>query len=304
MKERTSIRSTVYTSIPFNDGLHRLGPSRRFLLLNRRSYKSMPAVKQAKLPNAPSSDEKKSTDGPNGYPPKNGRQNGREPRPSPNAFVRLWRTIKAIYYASAPSWQMLKSGALFFFGFFCWSSANLLLSYEPSWHWTYVLMAYGFLLTWYGPFTHLVLVPHVIPWLRRCKRGTSLHWLGKQLTPINLTIFFTAVVLMGLFPPNVMTFDFRSIVQETRTVEVNPTLECTRDASTITCWLDNAEGVGSITVTSGGTQLLERQAGDLTFSVEERELVQVVGQRQFQVVVYTPDGTPARRFTQTVSMIR
>jgi len=29
-----------------------------------------------------------------------------------------------------------------------------------------------------------------------------------------------------------------------------------------------------------------------------------VGQRQFQVVVRTPDGEPVRRFTRTVSMIR
>jgi hypothetical protein len=263
----------------------------------------MPAVKPAKLPDRPSSDKTKRPDppAPNRRPSRNGTS---QRRSEPGPLTRAWRTIKAIYYASAPSWQLLKSGALLFFGFFCWSSANLLLSYQPGWHWTYFLMAYGFLLTGWGPLTHLVLVPHVIPWLRRCKRGTPLHWIGKQLTPINLTIFFGAVLLMGLVPPDAMTVDFRSIVQDTRTVDVNPTLECTRDASAITCRLDDTAGVGSIVVETGGEPLLTRSTGNLMFTVDESDLVEIVGQRQFQVVVHTPEGDPVRRFTRTVSMIR
>jgi len=267
----------------------------------------MPAVKQAQLPDPPSSngEDRPGRSTPNGSSSPNG-SSGRpsRPRSKPGALTRLWRTIKAIYYASTSIWQLLKSGALLFFGFFCWSSANLLLSYQPDWHWTYFLMAYGFLLTVWGPLTHLVLVPHVIPWLRRQGRGTVRHWIGKQLTPINLTLFVGAVLWMGLVPPDAMTVDFRSIVQQTRSADVNPTLECNRDAATITCRLDDADGVGSITVETGGTQLLTRDAGSLTFTVQTNELVHIVGQRQFQVVVRTPDGEPVRRFTRTVSMIR
>ena len=265
----------------------------------------MPAVKQAQLPEPPSSNGKgrSGRSASNGSPARNA-SSAPPPRPAPGVFTRLWRTIKAIYYASTPIWQLLKSGALLFFGFFCWSSANLLLSYQPDWHWTYFLMAYGCLLTGWGPLTHLVLVPHAIPWLRRCRRGTARHWIGKQLTPINLTLFFGAVLWMGLFPPDAMTFDFRSVVQQTRTVDVNPTLECTHSPSSITCRLENADGVGAITVESGGTRLLKRDAGNLTFTVQTNELVHIVGQRQFQVIVHTPDGEPVRRFTRTVSMIR
>lgn len=265
----------------------------------------MPAVKQAKLPKSLSSKKAARAAERNGAaaPGKSPSPN-RPPRRPPGPLTRLWRTIKAIYYASAPSWQILKSGALFFFGFFCWSSANLLLSYHPGWGWTYFLMAYGFLLTWYGPLTHLVLVPHVIPWLRRKKRGSTLHWIGKQLTPINLTIFAAAVVLMGLFPPKPMTFDFRSITQTTRTADVNPTLDCTREAAILTCQLSETEGVGAIVVTSGGETLLERTTEPFSFSLDEDELVEVVGQRQFEVVVQTPDGSTVRRFTRTASMIR
>ena len=221
--------------------------------------------------------------------------------------MRLWRTIKSIYYASAPSWQVLKSGALLFFGFFCWSSANLLLSYQPEWTVLYYLMAYGFLLTWYGPLTHLLLVPHLIPWLRRRARGSALHHIGKNLTMISLTLFFAGVLVLGALRPGVMAVDFRSMTAASPTADINPTLTCTRDASsspvTITCRLDDAAGVGAITVESGETSILERSGGDFAFTLQEDDLVQIVGQRQFQVIVRTAEGNEVRRFTRTASMI-
>lgn len=275
----------------------------------------MPATKPARLPGTSSP-----------RTPRAARENGREPtygngtrkpqgpgapaprsadaRRAPNALVRAWRVVKSIYYASAPSWQVLKSGALLFFGFFCWSSANLLLSYQPNWTVLYYVMAYGFLLTWYGPLTHLALVPHLIPWLRRRPHGSVLHRVGKQLTPISLTLFFSAVLLMGAFPPDVMRVDFQSIAAGERTADVNPTLTCMHEAATIACRLDDAAGVGSITVESGGRELLTRSADDLAFSVDEGDLVEVVGRREFQVIVYTPEGEEARRFTRSVTGVR
>lgn len=226
---------------------------------------------------------------------------------TPSLAVRLWRTIKSIYYASSPTWQFLKSGALLLFGLFCWSSANLLLSYQPDWHWPYFFMAYGFLLTPYGPFTHLVLVPHLIPWLRRRTRGSWLHALGRHLTLTSLTIFFTAVLWMGLYPPSFMQIDFRA-ASGTSTSTVNPALVCSSPETTgdfsVTCQLENTNGVGSIRVTSGGTLLLQRDEPPFSFSVSSDELVSVVGQRQFQVIVRDTENTPVRRFTRTVSMIR
>lgn len=94
---------------------------------------------------------------------------------------RLWRFIKSLYYASTPSWQLLKSGALFFFGFFCWAVGNLLHAFLPGVYWPNLLIVYGALLFWFGPLTHLVLVPHVIPWLRRRRQHHVLYWLGGAL---------------------------------------------------------------------------------------------------------------------------
>jgi hypothetical protein len=57
-----------------------------------------------------------------------------------------WRTFLSVYYANSFSWRVFKSGALVFLGFFLWSSANLLLSYQRSWHLLHYVMAYGFVL--------------------------------------------------------------------------------------------------------------------------------------------------------------
>ncbi len=251
---------------------------------------------------------------PPGYESSSSQSNGRTPSAQNESastrthslLTRLWRTIKSIYYASSPAWQFLKSGALFFFGLFCWSAANLLLSYEPSWHWTYFLMAYGFLLTPYGPFTHLVLVPYVIPWLRRRKRDHWLHVLGRHLTLTSLTLFFGAVLWLGLSSPSFMQMDFRA-TSSAEAVDVNPTLVCSEpadDDALIACHLEQTAGVGTITVESGGTQQLQRTEPPFAFSLRREQLVEVVGQLQFQVVVHDTEGASVRRFNRTVSRVR
>lgn len=228
-------------------------------------------------------------------------------RARPSLPTRLWRTVKSIYYASTPAWQFLKSGALLMLGLFCWSAANLLLSYEPSWHWPYFFMAYGVLLIPYGPFTHLVLVPHLLPWLRRRTRGSWLHALGRHLTLTSLTLFFIAVVGLGLFPPSFMQIDFRAAASGT-TPDVNPTLTCSppeaNEEAVLACHLDQTTGVGAITVQSGGTQILRREKPPFSFSLRRDQLVEVVGQSQFQVIVHDDANTPVRRFNRTLSMTR
>lgn len=224
----------------------------------------------------------------------------------PSLATRLWRTIKSIYHASSPAWQVLKSGALFFLGLFCWSAANLLLSYEPSWHWPYFFMAYGFLLTPYGPFTHLVLVPHVIPWLRRRPRDSGLYLLGRHLTLTSLTLFFGAVLWLGLYPPSIMQMEFGAD-GTAGTADVNPTLVCSERSEreeVVSCHLDQTTGVGSLIVESGGTQRLRRTEPPFSFSLRRSDLVEVVGHRQFQVVVHDEDGHPVRRFNRTLPQVR
>lgn len=219
----------------------------------------------------------------------------------------LWRDLKSIYYANSISWRLLKSGALLFFGFFLWSSANLLLSYRQGWRWLTYVMAYGFVLIVYGPFTHLVVVPLLIRIRRTATRPTT-RYLGRHMTKINLTVFFALVIIFGTMPPEVMAFSFSVSGLSGGTADVSPTLLCTASGEpgnrTIHCHLSNDEGIDSIAVESGGEQLLVDEEPPFDFTVSESELNSVMGQKQFQVVLRDENGDVIRRYTRTLDQIR
>lgn len=87
------------------------------------------------------------------------------------AVANAWRSLKSVYYANTVSWRVLKSGALVFFGFFLWSSSNLLLSYRPGWTFLRYPMAYGFILIPYGPVHHFVVILLALRLRRRTGRS-------------------------------------------------------------------------------------------------------------------------------------
>lgn len=223
---------------------------------------------------------------------------------------RLWRFIKSIYYASTPSWQLLKSGALFFFGFFCWAIGNLLHSYLPGVYWPNLLIIYGALLFWFGPLTHLVFVPRLIPWLRRQRHNRMLHWLGGHFTVTMLTLFFSTVVLLSLDPPDFVVLDVRGRLHST-TVQAAaepaaqlPELNCRRTGHQITCTLTHMPAtVTRIEVTSGVRRLLELDARTTTFTLAEQDLAEVLGQREFRVTLYDTQGRQLREFVRNTAFL-
>lgn len=236
-----------------------------------------------------------------------GERVGSPPREIVRILGGLWRDLKSIYYANSVSWRLLKSGALLFFGFFLWSSANLLLSYQSGWRWLTYVMAYGFVLIFYGPFTHLVMVPLTIR-IRRTSSNPTTRFLGRHLTKINLTVFFVIVIVLGAFPPDVMAFTFSVTAASGGAVDVSPTLLCTTsdDAGerTIHCHLSSDQGIDSIVVESGGERLLVDEEPPFEFTVKESELNTVMDQKQFQVVLRDEQGNVIRRYTRTVQQIR
>lgn len=213
---------------------------------------------------------------------------------------RLWLGYKALYYASTPAWQVLKSGALFILGIFCWSTGNLLLSYEPSWSWTYYLMAYGFLLIPWGPVTHLALVPHVTPFLRRRFRSVAVRFAARHLSLVNFGIFVVHVVMFGLFPPSHLTFEFDATPTETTAAAVDPALTCLTAPAphTVSCRLEASVGVSSVQVESAGEQLLILQESPFEFQLHRDRVHQIVGRREFEVHVLTEDGELIRSYTR------
>lgn len=222
-------------------------------------------------------------------------------------FLRhSWRLIKSIYYASATSWRLLKAGALVFFGFFCWSAANLLVSYGLDSLFWYIVMAYGFLLIFFGPLTHLVLLPYALPWLRRRQQGSLLHVLGQKLSPTTLTIFSLLVLGMAVTRADVMTFEFSSERSGTPVADINPELNCRQleDTNEIECEVTPASGIESVTVESGTQELIVDDEPPFSFVVEESSLEEVVGQRQLRVVLRDANRNTVRQFTRTASMIQ
>jgi len=224
---------------------------------------------------------------------------------SPLAFAREslrsgWRTARTVYYASSPSWQALKSGALAFLGFFLWSSSNLLLSYQPTWDWLTYPMAYGFVLVWYGPLHHVVVIPLSLR-LRRRVDGWSR--VGRRLPTAMLAVFLAGVVVLGTYPVGPMAFEFGG--GGAGGPDVDPTLTCSKatDASAVHCHLEGAAGVDHVVVRSGGERLAVDREAPFEFTVETAEMTEVAGQRQFQVLLKDAEGNTVRRYTRTVSMV-
>ena len=214
-----------------------------------------------------------------------------------------WRQMRSVYYANSFSWRWLKSGALLFFGFFCWTSSNILLSYQPGWRWLYLPMAYGFVLIPYGPFTHLAMVPLTI---RLRKKG---HPLGRHLTKLNLGLFVLIVVVLAAYPPGVMAFEFTGIgAGDGGAADVAPELICTSattdaGAEAVHCHLSNGTGVDAVVVRSSGEQIARDDDPPFSFTIAESSIREVVGQKQFQVVLRDENGATVRRYTRTLSMI-
>ena len=216
---------------------------------------------------------------------------------------QAWRDTLSVYYANTPIWRLAKSAGLLVFGLFCWSAANLLLSYRPDWTVLRYVIAYGFVLVLWGPLTHLVFVPFVIR-LRRTGTHPAARWLSRNGSKANLSVFFAIVLVLGTFPVGPMILDFQPAFDEDRQPDVDPDLVCVKDGELIRCHLSPPDGVDHVVVTSGGTELRVVEEPPFEFELREDELESVVGQKQFGVELRDEDGDRLRGYTRTPAMIR
>ncbi|MFT4921446.1 MAG: hypothetical protein ACI8XM_000643 [Haloarculaceae archaeon] len=214
--------------------------------------------------------------------------------------VGVWRDLKSVYYANSTIWKLLKSATLVFFGFFLWSGANLLLSYQPSWAWLNYVMAYGFALILWGPLTHLVVVPLIIRMRRSGASGLSTY-ISRYGTKTNLLVFFTIVLLLGTFPLGIMTFEFQ--LPAGSGSDVNPQLQCTRSGETVHCHLSDSRGIGRVVVISGGETLRSIAEPPFDFDLEAAEVAESQGDKQFVVELQDENGATIRRFSRRIELI-
>jgi len=232
-----------------------------------------------------------------------------EPESAPTVDVRTvvasaWSTVKTVYYADSPSWRALKSGGLVFFGFFVWAGSNLLYSYNPGLTFLRYPMAYGFALIVYGPIHHAVVLP--LSFRLRRGGGSAKQTIGKRLPNAMLVCFLAVVVVLGTFPAGPMVVDFQSTL-ESSGADVSPDLLCTKStaggSATVHCHLSDSDGVDRIVVRSGDSRVLVDDDPPYEFTVEERELESVTGEKQFTVLLQDEDGTMVRRYSRRLSMI-
>lgn len=217
--------------------------------------------------------------------------------------ANAWSTLKTVYYANSPSWRVLKAGGLVFFGFFLWAGANVLYSYNPELTLLQYPMAYGFALIVYGPIHHLV----VLPLAFRLRRSAGAKQdLGKRLPNAMLAIFLVVVLVLGTFPAGPMVVDFQSALGS-NSPDVSPDLLCTKsttdNGTSVHCHLSDTDGVDRIEVRSGDSRLLVDEDPPYEFTVHERELETVAGEKRFTVLLQDEDGSMVRRYTRRLAMI-
>lgn len=213
-----------------------------------------------------------------------------------------WNDLLSVYYANTIIWRLLKSAALVFLGFFCWTGANLVLSYRGDWGFLYYVMAYGFALLFWGPFTHLVVVPMIIR-IRRSSRSGSARWFARHGSKANLTVFLLLVLVLGSFPLGVMTFEFQVPAGGGANADIDPQLQCTKSDEVIHCHISDSRGIDSVVVSSGGQTLEEIEEPPFDFDVRTDDLMTVNGDKQFTVELRDEDGDTIRRYIRRADLI-
>lgn len=216
---------------------------------------------------------------------------------------RSWNDMRSVYYANTMIWRVFKSGALVFLGLFCWTGANLLLSYRPDWRLFWYVMAYGFLLLLWGPLTHFVVVPLVIRIRRRGSDNPISRFVARHGSKVNLSIFIVLVLLLGTFPIGAMTFEFQLPSDGSGNGDVNPQLQCTKSEGVVHCHLSDSRAIDSVVVTSGGDVVTVDEEPPYDFDVQIDELEEVRGQRQFVVELRDEEDNTLRRYVRVVETI-
>jgi hypothetical protein len=214
------------------------------------------------------------------------------------SYVRqLWRDLLSVYYANTPIWRWLKSGALLFLGFGLWAGGSAVHS-VTGWRPVLYVMAYGFLLIVWGPFTHMVLVPFTIR-LRRNATTKLGRTFSRNSGKINLTIFALCIIALATFAPGVMLLDF-SLSTGTGGTSVSGDLVCESGEETVSCEIVAPEGIDHVVVRSGGDQLKRVDGPPFAFTLDKSNLAETRTGKEFIVEYRDENGNLLQRLVERV----
>jgi hypothetical protein len=209
---------------------------------------------------------------------------------------QAWRDLLSIYYANTPIWRWLKSGALLFLGFGLWAGGSAVYS-VTDWKPILYVMAYGILLIFWGPFTHMLIIPLTIR-LRRTATSKPARIFSRNSGKINLSIFFICVIALATFAPGVMLLDFSPSSDSGSGVSGD--LVCEPEGDVVTCQVANPQGIDHVVVTSGGERLRTVEEEPFTFEVQREELDDSASGLRFEVEYRDSNGNTLRRFVERV----
>lgn len=213
---------------------------------------------------------------------------------------RPWYDLLSIYYTNTPIWRWLKSAALVFLGFFLWTAGNVLFSVRPEWTFLTYVMAYGFVLLVWGPFTHMVVVPMTIR-LRRSANHPAMQRFARQISKINFLTFLLIVVIVGMVAPGIMLLDFSTSIGNGNGAEVSGDLNCEADETVVTCTVENPEGIDHVVVSSGGETITTVEGPPFEFEIERDRLEDTPTGREFTVDYRNAEGETVQRHIEQVS---
>lgn len=217
-----------------------------------------------------------------------------------------WGISRTVYWYNSIPWRILKSGALVILGFFSLSGGNLVLSYKPEWTFLNYVVAYGFLLIIYGPIHHLIVIPLSLK-LVHTSWGQNFR-VNKRIPFWTLIIFFVVVIYLGMYPVSVMKFEFKAL-NLTQTPDINPKVSCYRKRSSmgesdeIICRVPDKEGIAYVEVENNGSIVLTDRSPPFKFTISVGDLEEVVGTKNFHVVIRDQNGSMIRRYVRSISLI-
>lgn len=210
---------------------------------------------------------------------------------------QFWRDLLSIYYANTPIWRWLKSGALLFLGVGLWAGGSAVYS-VTSWTPILFVMAYGFLLIFWGPLTHLGIVPLTIR-LRRTAETKPGRLFARNSGKINLSIFFTCVILLATLSPGVMMLEFSPSVGDD-TPDVSGELLCSPEGGTVSCEVSDPQGIDHVVVKTDGETIRTIEAEPFEFELDRDELEETSSGHRFVVEYRDSNDKTLRRFIEVV----
>jgi ABC-type spermidine/putrescine transport system permease subunit I len=138
-----------------------------------------------------------------------------------------------------------------------------------------------------------VVVPLAIR-LRRSAEHPAARWFSRNSGKVNLSIFFTLVIILGTVAPPIMMMEFSPSFADNGGEPFGGELVCEDGEAVITCQVNEPEGFDRIEITTGGETIRTVDGPPFEFELQRENIRDTRTGREFTVLYYN-DGEIANR---------